>query len=72
MTHEDYLNDPLFQRLQWEVRNAFEAGYLAAKPQRGQSKLNPSKGEWHDAWIVSNSRAFLITNGLMTGQEGWK
>jgi hypothetical protein len=71
-TRDAYLRDPIFQRMQWEVRAAFEAGYTAAGVDRGQSLANPSKGKWFDHWIVSKSRAFLVTNGLMTGDEGFK
>jgi len=72
MTRDDYENDPVFKRLQWEVRQAFENGYRAAKQDRGQSKMNPEKGEWFDHWIISKSRAFLLANGLITGDEGYK
>lgn len=67
-----YMRDPVFQRLQWEVRAAFEAGYTAAGVGRGVSNMNPQNGKWFDHWLVSKSRAFLVNNGLMTGSEGFK
>jgi len=69
---QQYMNDPVFQRLQWEVRAAFEAGYTAAGGDRRQSVNRPEKGKWFDEWLVSKSRAFLVANGLMAGDEGWK
>jgi hypothetical protein len=69
---QQYLNDPVFQRLQWEVHAAFEAGYTAAGGDRGQSVNRPEKGKWFDHWITSKSRAFLVANGLMTGDEPYK
>lgn len=68
----DYENDPIFQRLQWEVRAAYEAGYIASGADRGQSQTNCAEGKWFDHWINSRSRAFLVVNGLMTGNEGYK
>lgn len=67
-----YESDPVFQRLQWEVRAAFEAGYTAAGVDRGQSSMNPQKGKWFDHWIASKSRAFLVANGLMTGEDTYR
>lgn len=71
-TKDDYLNDQVFQRMQWEVRAAFEAGYTAANIGRGKSAINPTKGAWFDHWINSKSREFLIANNLMTGEETYK
>jgi len=71
-TKKDYAADPVFQRLQWEVRAAYEAGYTASGVSRGQSIINPTKGAWFDHWINSKSRAFLIANNLMTGEETYK
>jgi len=71
-TKDDYAADPVFRRLQWEVRAAYEAGYTAAGAIRGVSNANPKKGKWFDHWINSKSRAFLIANNLMTGEETYK
>jgi hypothetical protein len=67
-----YMTDPVCKRLQWEVRSAFERGYRAAGMSNGQSAINPNKGKWFDHWMNSKSRAFLVANGLMTGDEGYK
>ena len=67
-----YESDPIFQRLQWQVRAAFEAGFYADGKPRGQSKMDPRKGAWFDHWLISKERAFLVSNGLMTGEEGYK
>lgn len=72
LTEQDYLNDPVFQLMQWEIRAAFEAGYMACNHERGKSTINHSKGKWFDHWINSKSRAFLVANNLMTGDEGYK
>lgn len=58
-------NDEFFNRIQWEIRAAFERGYRAANP---ETKTK----DWKDAWLKSESRAFLVRNGLITGGEGYK
>lgn len=72
LAEKDYAADPVFQRLQWEVRAAYEDGYTAAGVGQGQSVVNPMKGKWFDHWVNSKSRAFLIENNLMTGDENYK
>lgn len=62
------------ERLQYEVRLAFEHGYDAARPKSEQSKSvrNPEKSEWFDHWLKSPSRQFLIDNMIISGDEGYK
>lgn len=72
MAKIDYMGDEVFQRMQWEIRAAYEAGYTAAGVVRGESQINATKGKWFDHWINSKSRAFLVANGLMTGDEVYK
>lgn len=71
-TKDDYAADTVFQLLQLEVRAAFEAGYTAASSDRGQSVINPKKGKWFDYWINSKPRAFLIANGIITGEDDYR
>ena len=71
MPREFYLSDPIFNRMQWEIRRAFELGFAANGP-RGKSKVDPKKGAWLDAWLMSQCRQFLLANNLMTGDEGYK
>jgi len=61
----DYLNDPVFNAMQWWVRASFEEGYRSA------NQLAKPK-EWLSGWMTSRARKFLIDNGLMTGNEGYK
>lgn len=60
------------QRLQWEVRNAYCLGYTAAKPGRGQSKINPEKGEWFDHWLLSKSRQMLVNWGVISEKDTYR
>lgn len=69
---EAYEDDPIFQRLQWEIRTAYEAGYTASGVDRGQSSINPEKGKWFDHWINSKSRAFLIANDIISGEDEYR
>ena len=72
MPREFYENDPVFQRLQWEVRTAFELGFMASGKDRGKSNVNPEKGEWFDHWMASTSRQFLIDNGIISGKDTYR
>jgi len=65
MDKEEYLNDPVFQRMQWLVRNAFEMGFI-------YGKTSDDDEHWKDYWMKSKQRKFLVDNGLMTGEEGYK
>ena len=60
-TKFDYLNDPVFQQMQFYVRLAFEEGY-------NSNRL----WSWRDGWLNSQSRKFLLDSGLITGKEGYK
>jgi hypothetical protein len=61
----NYATDPVFQQFQYYVRLAFEEGYRAGKP-------DTIRNEWRDNWQPSKCRAFLVENGLITGNEGYK
>lgn len=68
----DYERDPIFQRLQYEVRAAFEEGWKAAggDPVRSPHMEEP-KG-WRLAWVNSRARKFLVANGINTSRVSWK
>ena len=68
----DYENDPIFQRIQWEIRRAFEEGWRAAggDPVRSPAEQEP-KG-WRLAWMSSKAREFLVANGINTGRVNFK
>lgn len=71
-TREEYEADPIFQRLQWEVRRAFEEGWRAAGGNPEQSPHYEQPRGWRLAWLNSKSRAFLVVNNLISGQDGYK
>lgn len=68
----DYENDPIFQRLQFEVRRAFEEGWRAAGGDPVRSPSFDQPVGWRMAWIGSSARKFLIENGIITGKVTWK
>lgn len=51
---------------QYFMRQAFEEGFRAAYHGR------VSKEAWFPHWLNSQTRATLVANGLITGQEGYK
>lgn len=58
--------------VQWAVRSAFEEGYLMANGERGVSSINPEKGKWFDYWCASKARAILVSNGIISGKDGFR
>lgn len=68
----DYERDPIFQRLQYQVRAAYEEGWRAAggDPIRSAHMEEP-KG-WRLAWLHSKAREFLVDNGINTSRVTWK
>ena len=61
----DYATDLVFQQFQFYMRLAFEEGYRAGKP-------DTVRNEWRDYWQRATARKFLLDNGLITGNEGYK
>lgn len=57
---------------QYYMRQAFEEGFRAAGGNRGQSVISPERGKWFDSWVVSKTRATLVSNGAIDGTEGYK
>lgn len=57
---------------QYLIRQAFEEGFRYADSERGQSKSNPEKGKWFDAWVISQTRAMLVANGVIDKEVGYK
>jgi hypothetical protein len=54
------------------MRQGFEEGFLAASGDRGQSKVNPEKGMWFDHWLLSRTRAMLVSSGVISGKDTWR
>ena len=67
-----YENDPIFHRLQYEIRAAFEEGWRAAGGDPVRSPHNQGPVGWRLAWINSSARKFLVANGINTGRVRWK
>ena len=67
-----YENDPIFQRLQYEIRAAFEEGWRAAGGDPIRSPAEQEPVGWRLAWINSAARRFLVANGVNTGRVKWK
>lgn len=57
---------------QFLMRQAFEEGYKAAGGLPGRSVANSEKGKWFDFWIVSKTRAILVSNGVISGKDTWR
>lgn len=71
-TREDYMNDPVFQRLQFLARAAFEQGWRAGGGDPVSSPFKEPAVGWRLAWLKSEARAFLVENGLINGDDTWK
>lgn len=69
---EFYQKDPIFQRLQYEIRAAFEEGWRAAGGDPIRSPADQVAVGWRRAWIESTARAFLVANGINPGNVTWK
>lgn len=69
---EFYQKDPIFQRLQYEIRAAFEEGWRAAGGDPIRSPAGQVAVGWRRAWIESTARAFLVANGINPGNVSWK
>ena len=72
MARIDYETDPVFQRLQWEIRNAFEEGWRAAGGDPIRSPHDQTPRGWRLAWLNSHARQFLVANGITTNKVTWK
>ena len=76
-THEpqsriNYERDPVFQRLQWEIRNAFEEGWRAAGGDPIRSPHDQPPVGWRMAWLNSRARKFLVANGITPNKVTYK
>ena len=70
--HSFYQSDPIFQRLQYEIRAAYEEGWSdgGGDPIRSPHEQEPVG--WRAAWMKSRARKFLVANGINTGAVRWK
>ena len=68
----DYERDPVFQRLQFEIRAAYEEGWRAAGGDPIRSPAEKEPVGWRAAWMESSARRFLVANGINTGRVIWK
>lgn len=70
--HAFYQADPVFQRLQFEVRRAYEEGWRDAGGDPVSSPSDQEPKGWRLAWLQSAARGFLVANGINTGKVTWK
>jgi len=68
----DYLSDPIFQRLQYEIRAAYEEGWRDGGGDPLRSSYDREPVGWRAKWLTSQARAFLVANGIQTGLVKWK
>ena len=69
---EFYAKDPIFQRIQWELRRAYEEGWRDAGGDPERSPHDKPAVGWRKSWLTSASREFLVANGLISGEETWR
>lgn len=69
---EFYARDPIFNRIQWEMRSAYEEAWRAAGGLEDASPHDQEPVGWRLAWMNSKARSFLVTNGMISGQDMWK
>jgi len=69
---EFYQNDPVFNRLQYEIRAAYEEGWRDAGGDPVRSTYEDDPVGWRAAWMKSKAREFLVANGINTGRMKWK
>lgn len=71
-TKLDYEQDPIFQRLQFEIRAAYEEGWRDGGGDPIRSPADEFPKGWRAAWMNSKARDFLVQNGLITGKDNYK
>lgn len=67
-----YENDPIFKRIQWEMRAGFEEAWRMAGGDAVQSPHNQEPAGWRLAWMNSKAREFLVVNGMISGKDMWR
>lgn len=67
-----YEKDPIVQRMQYEIRAAYEEAWRAAGGDPVQSPHTQEPKGWRLAWMGSRARKFLINNGIIQEGLGWK
>lgn len=74
MTPEQYDEHIKFLRnlVQWSHRAAFEDGWRKAGGNPTPSDHRGDPIGWRLAWMQSDTRATLIRNGLLSGQDTYK
>lgn len=71
-SREFYEADPVFQRIQWEMRACWEESWRQSGGDPVDSYHTEEPVGWRLAWLSSKARAFLVTNGLISGQDAWR
>lgn len=69
---EFYARDPVFQRIQWEMRAGFEEAWRKAGGDAAQSPHTQEPKGWRMAWMNSKAREFLVVNGMISGKDMWR
>jgi len=68
----DYDDDPVFLAMQYKFRQAFEEGWRMAGGDPLRSPWNKEPVGWRKAWIESQSRAWLVENQIISGDDLWR
>lgn len=71
-TRAFYESDPVFVRLQYEIRAAYEEGWRDGGGDPISSPHEKSACGWRASWLKSKARRFLVANGINTGKVEWK
>lgn len=71
-SREFYEADPIFNRMQWEMRSCYEESWRQAGGDPVDSHHTEAPVGWRLSWLNSKARAFLVTNGLISGKDAWR
>lgn len=74
MTPEQYDEHVAFLRnlVQWSHRAGYEEAWRKAGGDPERSNHNDEPVGWRAEWMKSETRAVLIRNGLLTGEDRYK
>lgn len=64
--------DRLKHLVQWAVRDAFNEAWIEAGGDPVESHHSKPPVGWRAAWMKSRSRAVLVRQGLLSGEDTYK